>query len=144
MIFYSLGNFIFSSAFKKLAPIPNDPRLWESFIVSLEIKKDHSYTTKIHGYQTSDYGVRMYGITENARLEADIQEVSHILLHRWLSYWKAYYVLCRDICNKNKKVKKELQQIQTRPFMERWKIYLSFNSQDFRNRLACHVPWLFK
>lgn len=144
-IFYSLGNFIFSrSLFHEMSPVRDDPRLWESFVVSLKIAPDLSYTVSTHGYETSDKGVDMLTPEENEKQKSDLQSVSAILERSYFEYWKAYYKQAVDICRQNKKVRKQFQKIEKQNLIDKSRILFDFNSQDLRNRLAELVPWLFK
>jgi hypothetical protein len=136
-IIYSLGNFIFhSSVFNGLSYIPNDPRLTESFYVSVIIEKNYSYKTKILGYRTTDNGVTLYGEKENSKLLKEIEEVSHIMYQSKIEYLKAYYKQTQEISQQNAKVRSDFQNYNQQSLIQKIKFYRNANMQDIKNRLG--------
>jgi hypothetical protein len=136
-IIYSLGNFIFhSSVFTALSPIPNDPRLQESFLFSIELNEDHTYTAIISGYHTDDNGVECYDATTNATFEEEVRSVSQILEKDYLSYLRKYYMQAYEISRQNDKIKKDFQHIDKLSFVEKVLLYKNANLQDVLNKAA--------
>lgn len=136
-IVYSLGNFIFhSSVFKELAPKERDPRLNESFVLTVEVKEDHSYETNIYGFHTDDFGIQFYNDSQNKKLISEIDEASAILEGTRLAYLKAYYKLTYDISKQNINVRKNLQNFQKLDIKNKIKVYKTANLQDFKNRMC--------
>lgn len=137
IIVYSLGNFVFhSSVFDGLAPIDNDPRLNESFAFSINIDKDFSYTTEIHGYKTKDNGVFFYSFEENEKLIEEVRESSKILCESKIKYLQAYYNQAYEISKQNVKVRQKYQNIEKQSLKNKILIYRTANIQDIKNRLV--------
>jgi hypothetical protein len=136
-IVYSLGNFIFhSSVFDGLAPIQNDPRLNESFFITIEISKDFSYKTSIYGYKTEDRRITLYSEKENEILIRDVNKISNVFNSKRWTYLKAYYEQTYEISKQNIKVRKDFQAIDKLSLREKIKIYKTANIQDLKNRIA--------
>jgi len=139
-IVYSLGNFIFhSTVFDGLSPVPNDPRLYESFAFSVDVNSDHSYESEIHGYSISDEMVKMYDNQANENLIKEVEEVSEILKASWFRYSKAYYEQAYEIAKQSIKVRKKFQNIGNKGLIDKLRIYGMANSQDIKNRIAALI-----
>jgi hypothetical protein len=136
-IVYSLGNFIFhSSVFDGLSYISNDPRLQESFVLSVDIEKDYSYKTATHGYRTTDDGVVLHSKLENDKLIEEITELSKVMLLPKTKYLKAYYRQAYEISKQNAKVRNEFQNYEQQTLMQKIRFYRNANIQDVKNKLA--------
>ena len=136
-IIYSLGNFIFhSSVFAGLSPIQDDPRLHESFFITIDIRKDFSYSTNIYGYNTKDTGLTLYSEKENEVLIQNINEISDVFKRTYWDYLKSYYKQTYEISKHNIKVRKDFQTIDKLSISEKIRIYKTANIQDFKNRVA--------
>ena len=144
-IYYSLGNAIFmSSCFNNgMAMILDDPRLFNSFAVSITLDGDKC-EVETKGYQLSDTGLRLLTPEEERAQKKELEEVSNILRLPYEKYWKLYYRQAVTSCNHHIRLRHQFQKIDERSFKDKVKIMLRFNSQDFKNRLAHLVPWLFK
>lgn len=135
-IIYSLGNFIFhSSVFEGLSYIPEDPRLNESFIVSVDIEMDYSYKTTIHGYRMSNDGIVLHGEVENNKLIKEIENVSKTMSLSKIEYFKAYYRQAYEISKQNAKVRYEYQNFSRLKLIDKLKLFRNANCQDVKNRL---------
>lgn len=136
-IVYSLGNYIFhSSVFKNLCTVDNDPRLNESFVVTVDVEKDFSYKLNIFGYTTDDTGVRLYNKNMNKIIIDEIKKVSSIFRGSKLKYVKEYYAQSNRISTQNIKVRKKFQHIDYKSIENKFRIYSTANFQDIKNRLA--------
>lgn len=136
-IVYSLGNFIFhSSVFAALAPIADDPRLNESFVFSIELDQDQTYTAEITGYQTDDSGVKCYDAIKNSELKEEVLNVSKVLTKNHVSYLRAYYMQAYEISRQNSKIKREFQHIDKMSVVQKILLYKNANLQDVANKIA--------
>ena len=144
-IYYSLGNAIFmSKCFNNgMAMIINDPRLFNSFAVSITFT-DNDYKIETKGYQLSDTGLRLLKKDEEAEQKKELEEVSKVLRLPYYNYWKLYYRQAVISCNQHIRLRHQFQKFDERSLKDKIKIMLQFNSQDLRNRLAHLVPWLFQ
>jgi len=143
-IVYSLGNFIFhSSVFDGLSYIPNDPRLKESFAISIDIDNNFNYSTNIHGYKTSDNEVVLYSAEENKKLIDDVMSISMVHNESSCKYLKKYYLQAYEISQQNKKVRTQYQSYESKPLIEKIKVFKNANLQDIKNRLAGMIISIF-
>ena len=145
-IYYSLGNTVFQSAnFNNgMAMIIDDPRLFNSFFVSITIDENNDLHPEPKGYQLSDTGVRLLTPEEEQKQKEELEEVSNVLRLPYEKYWKLYYRQAVTSCKHHIRLRHQFQKIDERSFKDKVKIMLNFNSQDFKNRLAHLVPWLFE
>ena len=145
-IYYSLGNTVFQSErFNNgMAMIIDDPRLFNSFFVSITIDENGILHPEPKFYQLSDTGVRMLTDEEADPQKKELEEVSDILRLPYGEYWKKYYHQAVTSCKHHIYMRKNFQKIEERSFKDKLRIMLFFNSQDLRNRLAHLVPWLFE
>lgn len=136
-IAYSLGNFIFhSSVYELLSPLEDKSPMRESFAISVDIKNDMTYDTKIHGYTLSDTEVHFYDTERNTELIHEVNAVSELLRQSWWKYLKAYYRQAYDISEQNIKMRRDFQNAAQLGFGEKLKLYLQANRQDLKNRVA--------
>jgi poly-gamma-glutamate capsule biosynthesis protein CapA/YwtB (metallophosphatase superfamily) len=144
-IFYSLGNAIFlAENFNNgMAMIMNDPRLFNSFAVSITLN-DEKYTVETKGYQLSDTGLRLLNREEEQAQKKELEEVSNILRLPYEKYWKLYYRQAVTSCNHHIRLRHQFQKIDEKSFKDKFKIMFNFNSQDLRNRLAHLFHWFFE
>lgn len=144
-IAYSLGNFLFSSnLMNTVCSCPGDSRLFRSFYLSLEIGECRAYTVRFKGYRFTDTALECFGEEENAALAAELEAMSAPLRASYPSYWRAYYRQAVAICRQNRKIREHFQQIDRLPWRDRFRVLLSFNAQDFKNRVSCLFPWVFQ
>ena len=145
-IYYSLGNTVFQSErFNNgMAMIIDDPRLFNSFLVSITIDENGILHPEPKFYQLSDTRVRMLTEEEAAAQKKELEKVSDILRLPYRKYWKRYYHQAVTSCKHHIYMRKNFQKIEERSFKDKLRIMLFFNSQDLRNRLAHLVPWLFE
>ena len=144
-IFYSLGNAIFlSERFNNgMAMIIDDPRLFNSFAVSITLDGDKC-EVETKGYQLSDTGLRLLTGEEEAKQKQELEEVSDILRLPYRKYWKHYYHQAVTSCKHHIRLRHDFQKIDERSFKDKVKIMLHANSQDLKNRLAHLFRWFFK
>lgn len=145
IIVYSLGNFIFhSSVFKDLAPVYDDSRLNESFIFSIDLMDDCSYTYTISGYRTTDNSVECYDTKENQTLINDIYNISKLFKESYYSYLKAYYKQTYEISIQNQKIRNNLKNYEELNILEKISTYKNANLQDIKNRIGGLLIKIFK
>lgn len=143
-IYYSLGNLLFhSSIMNDVAARRGDPRLFNSFYLSVDINDNHEYSCQVRGYRFDDAGFYLYGAAENVELVNQLERISKPLVGSYFQYWRQYYRQAVLTCRQNKKIREDFQKLSERRLIDRLKILLDFNSQDLRNRLANLVPWFF-
>lgn len=143
---YSLGNFLFSRGLMdKVSSIPGDERLCRSFWLEIEIGPSRGYAVRFRGYRFDDAGWTCFGGAENEALVAEIGAMSALLRAPtpYREYWKAYYRQTTAICRQNRKVREKFQNASRLGWKDRLRVLTDFNAQDFKNRVACLVPWLF-
>jgi len=87
-IFYSLGNFIFSSMDYRQN---TNPRLYNSYLVQLCVNQDLSYQFTQIPYVTSDDIVELVTGEKKANIERDIERISKPLNGDWKPYKKSFY-----------------------------------------------------
>lgn len=144
-IAYSLGNFVFSKGImNEVSSCPGDARLFRSFYLAIDIGPDHRYSVRCKGYRFDDVGLECFGDGENAGLSAELEAMSAPLHAPYLSYWRAYYRQAVAICRQNRKIRNRFQRIDSLPWKDRLRVLFSFNAQDFKNRVACLFPWVFR
>ncbi len=144
-IFYSLGNAIFlADNFNNgMAMILDDPRLFNSFAISITLDGDKC-EVETKGYQLSDTGLRLLTNEEELTQKQELEAVSDILRLPYRKYWKVYYRQAIISCNQHIKVRHKFQKFDDRVFKDKIKIMFNFNSQDLRNRLAHLFHWFFE
>lgn len=136
-IVYSLGNFIFhSSIFDRLSYIPNDPRLNESYVVSIDIAKDHNYSIEINGYRTNDRKVVLYSQEDNVRLKKELDQISQVHYGSKWEYLKKYYNQTYEISQQSIKVRKKYLNYNNLSMWEKIKSFKNPNMQDLKNRIG--------
>lgn len=144
-IVYSLGNFIFhSSVFEGLSYIPNDPRLNESYAITLDIDNNLNYSISISGYKTTDNEVVLYPEEENNKLIHDVNSISLIHKESNWKYLKKYYLQAFEISSQNKKVRTKFQNYEYKTIFEKIKLFKNANFQDIKNRLAGIIISFFR
>lgn len=145
-IYYSLGNAVFHSAIfnSGISMIKDDPRLFNSFFVSLTIDENGKCYPITKGYQLSDTGIRLLTNEEEEKQIIELEEVSNILRLPYEKYWKSYYHQAVTSCKHHIYMRHEFQKLDERSFKDKMKILLNFNFQDFKNRLAHLFHWFFE
>ena len=145
-IYYSLGNAIFlSERFNNgMAPIKDDPRLFNAFFLQITIDNNKQVEVKPIGYQLSDTGLRLLTPDEQKKQKQELEQVSEILRKPYIKYWKQYYRQAVSSCDHHIYMKHRFQKIDEKKPKDKLKIILNFNSQDLRNRLAHLFRFLFK
>lgn len=145
-IYYSLGNTVFQSErFNNgMAMIIDDPRLFNSFFVSITIDENNNLHPEPIFHHLSDTGVRLLTKEEEQKQKEELEEVSNILRLPYEKYWKLYYRQAVTSCKHHIRLRHQFQKIDERSFSDKVKIMLNFNSQDLRNRLAHLFHWFFE
>ena len=145
-IYYSLGNAIFlSERFNNgMAPIKDDPRLFNAFFVSIIIDEDNNIHSEPIFYQLSNTGVRLLTAEEEQTQINELESVSNILRLPYEKYWRLYYRQAVSSCDHHIYMKHRFQKIDEKKTKDKLKILMNFNSQDLRNRLAHLFRFLFK
>ena len=78
MIYHSLGNFVFDT--NMFSPEErSDGRIHQSFVLTLEIRADKTYSTRLTPVHTDTNGVRVLRGDDGDRLINRLAEISHIL-----------------------------------------------------------------
>lgn len=143
LVYYSLGNFIFHSrVFEGLSPVPNDPRLRDGLVVSVEIRPDHQYETRVRVVRLTDTRACLLDSMEEAPILARMAALADLLAGPRLAYWRAYYQQAPAIARQNVRIRREYQTAVAGKWTDLVKVYRSFNGQDILNRLAGSMPWL--
>ncbi len=144
-IAYSLGNFVFSKGIMdEMSSCPGDDRLSRSFYLSIDIGPDLQYSVRCNGYRFTDVALESFDDVEKARLSTELEAMSAPLRAPYFSYWRAYYRQAVAICRQNKKIRQHFQRFDCLPWQDRLRVFFSFNFQDFKNRVACLFPWVFR
>jgi len=139
-IFYSLGNFIFDpDVFTGLSYHENDPRLFRSFIVSVDVNASHEYVYRIHPYRLARRRVELLTGVEEEDVVREVENISAVLRGHYFTYLKQYFRHASEISRQNKKVRIHYT------FKDGWnwrsvaKIYSRVNYQDVLNKLVGSV-----
>lgn len=145
-IYYSLGNAIFlSERFNNgMAPIKDDPRLFNAFFLQIIIDDNQQVEVQPIGYQLSDTGLRLLTQEEQEKQNQELEQISEILRKPYIKYWKQYYRQAVSSCDHHIYMKHRFQKIDEKKPKDKLKILMNFNSQDLRNRLAHLFRFLFK
>ena len=134
-IVYSLGNFIFhSSLFYGMAPDSNDDRLFNSFIVSIDIKGNMEYSYNIFDYSISDNGISLCSDDSHHKFIEELTTISNDLKGK--NYLANYYKQSYAISRQNVKIREEYQKASSLTPFQRLSLYRNANFQDACNRLA--------
>lgn len=134
-IVYSLGNFIFhSSVYHLLSPLADNSPLTNSFAVGIRIIGVSEYELTIHGYETSDVGIRLYSDAENTSLQRKLDEISSIFKTGRACYLKEYYKQAHSISLQNSKVRNSFQKKGHLSIKEYFSLYSNANWQDIKNK----------
>lgn len=88
MVYYSLGNFVFSSKYFKAH---NDWKLQKSAMVSIRIHNGFSYEYRLIPYLSTDNEVELLEGSEKEFVENDILRIRRILDSNYLKYAKMYF-----------------------------------------------------
>jgi hypothetical protein len=86
-VFYSLGNFVFSSQYFKSR---YDWKLKRSIMVAVEVASDMTYSFRLIPYETTDNGVRLLYGREGDSVIADMMRIRAILAGQYSKYLKLY------------------------------------------------------
>jgi hypothetical protein len=136
-IFYSLGNFIFDpQVFTGLSYLENDPRIFQSFALSLHGNDTHQYTFRIHPYRTSGQGVELLAGSEKEELLKELERISGVFKENYISYLKNYFRYAAEIASQNKKVRRNFTLRGKRNLWPMIRVYARANYQDVLNRVV--------
>lgn len=142
-IAYSLGNFIFhSSLFDGMSPIEHDDRLFNSFVISLDVQNDMSYSFNVFDYVMSDEGVSLAHGVLHEQIMAELDAVSKAIVEK--GYFKKYYMQSYAISKQNVRIRKDYQKASSLTFFQRLSLYRNANLQDLCNRIAGLIISLFQ
>jgi hypothetical protein len=139
-IYYSLGNFIFHSrVFDGLSPVPNDPRLQEGLVISVQIRPNHQYDAAVHVVRLTDTSARLLDAAGSAPILTQMTALADLLAGPRLPYLRAYFRQTPAIARQNARIRKEYQMAVVASWADLLKVYRRFNGQDVMNRLAAKV-----
>ena len=103
-VFHSFGNFIFhSSVFKDVSMVSNDPRLNQSFILSINIKKSKKYDYKIIPVYSDDNCIKILEPSLEKEFFKKLDFISKVFLNE-KEYKKRFYEDSSKIIHQTKKV----------------------------------------
>ena len=91
-IFHSLGNFAFHSSIFN----PRQDGLFQTFLLSVNIQRDHTYSTNLIPVRTGDHGIRPMNQTEEERFTERLRQLSAIFGDEKL-FRRLFYENSREI-----------------------------------------------
>ncbi len=136
-VFFSLGNYIFSSDYFKAF---DNWKLQKSAMVEVEIHDDKSYKFQLKPYHSTDKNLRLLHGNEKELVENEMRQVSKIINGKYLKYLKLYLHDVGFIVDFGRKTlkkqlnKKDYKINKFKKLKKIIKIYSKANWQDVMNR----------
>ncbi|MCX7735841.1 MAG: CapA family protein [Candidatus Kapabacteria bacterium] len=136
-IFYSLGNFVFDrSIFEGLSYYENDKRIFESFILNLNINKNYQVNYKIIPFYFNNDKIELYDESNLNIMINEFNNISEIFNAKYIEYLKVFSKFSKEISEQNIKVRKNYTfQKNKKTFIFILKAFSDANLQDLSNRI---------
>jgi poly-gamma-glutamate synthesis protein (capsule biosynthesis protein) len=135
-IFYSLGNFTFSSdIIKTLAPAESISSCHTTVILNLIIEKNNDYKFELAPVRFNNEKIELLSGVDKNFVNHYLEEISKIYYKSYTAYLREYYDQVPELVMQNIKIRNNFQNFHKQCLIRKLQLLKNITKQDVLNRL---------